>query len=185
MKKEGNLGLKRAFLFSLVAILLLAGCFSTRSPISPGEGTLLGRYKVFEIVPVKNMSGRDFDFDIGGGLVENLTGRLRSKGYTVVDETVPEGDVLVIKSVVTTYEPGFAFFNWVYPGAGATRMTVKTLLLDRNSQLPVAELVNGFTFHAGFVLSVMSGKIILGNIASSIADDMDRMIKEARAQAAP
>ena len=68
-------------------LLLLGGCVATGKPMVWVEkNASLTGYKVFEVIPVLNETGKTFEFDITDTLTQNLKARLRDKGYIVTEE---------------------------------------------------------------------------------------------------
>jgi hypothetical protein len=129
------------------------------------------------VIPVINETGKDFKFDVADKLTQNIKSKIRKKGYVVNDETEAKDSVLIIKSSLVTYEPGNAFKRWLLPGAGKTRATVRTSLIDKMTGKSIGEIVIAEEVVAGGLFSVGANKWILKIVAKGISNEIDKKIK--------
>ena len=177
MKKDAatrGLLLLSPFLF----LLLLGGCVATGKPMVWVEkNASLTGYKVFEVIPVLNETGKTFEFDITDTLTQNLKARLRDKGYIVTEENVETENVLILKSNLIGYELGSAFQRWVLPGAGTTQSTVKSSLIDRKTGKILGEIVTAKAISEGGLFSIGADQRILEIVTIDIINEIDKKVK--------
>jgi hypothetical protein len=143
------------------------------------EDVSLADYKVFEVPPVLNATGKTFEFDVADILTQNIKSKLGGKGYTVSDGSATLEQVVIIKSSLLSYEPGDAFKRWLAPGYGKTQATVRTSLIDKRTGKLLAELVSADAVSAGGLYSAGADKRILDAIAEGVVDAIE---KKARGQ---
>ena len=145
--------------------------------VSMVEGVSLASYKVFEVQPVLNETGKSYEFDVAGTLTQNIKSKFRDKGYLVSDETATSEEVLIIKSILLSYDPGSALKRWLIPGFGKTQATVKTSLLDKNTGKMLGEFVSADAVSAGGLYSAGADKRILDAIAGGIVNEIEKKAK--------
>lgn len=158
-------------------VVFIAGCVTSKPMVSMMEGVSLTGYKMFEVHPVLNETGKTFEFDVADTLTQNIKSKLKDKGYIVSDGTETSKEVLIIKSSLLSYEPGSAFKRWIAPGFGKTQATVKTLLIDKRTGKVLGELVSAEAVSAGGLYSAGADKRILDAIAEGLADEIEKKVK--------
>lgn len=169
--------MKKLSIIVLLIFVIISGCVTSKPMMSMLKDVSLAGYKVFEVPPVLNETGKTFEFDVTDTLTQNIKLKLRDKGYIVSDGTATSEEVLVIKSSLLFYEPGSAFKRWLAPGFGKTQATVKTSLIDKKTGKVLGELVSVDTVSAGGLYSVGADKRILNAIAEGIVDEMEKKAK--------
>lgn len=161
----------------LLIFAFIAGCVTSKPMVSMMQGVSLIGYKVFEVPPVLNETGKTFEFDVSDTLTQNIKSKLRDKGYIVSDGTVPSEEILIIKSSLLSYEPGSAFKRWIAPGFGKTQATVKTSLIEKRTGKVLGELVSAEAVSAGGLYSAGADRRILDAIAEGIAEEIEKKVK--------
>jgi hypothetical protein len=165
---------KRVFIFFL--LIFLIGC-AAETALRMEEGVSLAGYKVFEVVPVSNETGKTFKFDVAAELTKQLKLKLEEKGYDVAGEGSVGEDVLIVNSNLMSYAPGSALMRWVVPGAGATQAVVKTSLIDKKTGTVMGEMATSESVSSGGLFSIGADKWVVGVVATGIADEIDKQVK--------
>jgi hypothetical protein len=167
------------FSLRLLPLLALAtvACATTEPMVWLDKGVSLAQYRVVEVLPVANETGKTFEFDVVAALTEHLKEKLHEKGFEVAVEPVAGTPVLVLQSRLVLYEPGSAAGRWVMPGLGRTQCTVRSSLIDRRSGQVLGEIVIAEHVSGGGFYSVGADRWILGVVAGSIADELDKRAK--------
>jgi hypothetical protein len=166
-------------LFLLFVLVIFAGGCATGKPMSwIDKETSFSSYKVIEVIPVSNDTGKTYDFDIAADLTKKIKSKLEDKGYRVVDDSAAEESVIVLKSSLIRYEPGSALKRWLYPGYGATQCTIKSSLIDKKMGKTVGEIQVAKTISEGGLYSIGADARILDNVAADIADELHSRMKE-------
>ncbi len=169
--------MKKLSIIVFLIFVFIAGCVTSKPMVSMMQGVSLTGYKMFEVHPVLNETGKTFEFDVTDTLTQNIKSKLRDKGYIVSDGTAPSEEILIIKSSLLSYEPGSAFKRWLAPGFGKTQATVKTLLIDKRTGKVIGEMVSAEAVSAGGLYSAGADKRILDAIAEGIADEIEKKVK--------
>lgn len=165
-------------LCSVLLLLVFAGGCATGKPMTWMEqGTDLSSYKVYEVTPVVNDTGKKYDFDVAGEITEAIKTKLKDKGYVIAGDGAGGEGVLVLKCSLTAYEPGSALKRWLAPGYGATQCTVKCPLIDKKTGKPIGEIMVAKAISAGGLYSIGAHKSILGIVADDIAEQIDAKAK--------
>ncbi len=182
----------------LILLLLVVGGCSPREKlmVRMENGVSLSEYKVFEVMPVSNETGKTFEFDVADELTQHIKAKIKDKGYVINERKEVKDSVLVIKSSLMTYEPGSAGMrlldlgvevasNIRYEGIGDTRATVRTSFIDKMTGKVIGEMV--ITEQVGTIgrwilpeeslLTVGAYKKILGVVAKAIANEIDKNVK--------
>lgn len=157
--------------------VIISGCVTSKPMVSMVKDVSFAGYKVFEIPPVLDETGKTFEFDVADTLTQSIRSQLRDKGYIVSDGTATLDEVLIIKSSLLSYEPGSAFKRWLAPGFGKTQATVKTSLIDKRTGKVRGELVSAETVSGGGLYSAGADKRILEAIAEGIVDEIEKKVK--------
>jgi len=161
----------------LIFAIIMSGCVTSKPMVSMVKGVSLAGYKVFEVQPVQNETGKTYEFNVSNTLTQNIKSKLRNKGFLVSDGTAISEKVLTIKSSLLSYEPGSALKRWFAPGFGKTQATVRTLLIDKKTGKVFGEFVSADTVSAGGLYSAGADKRILDAIATGIADEIEKKVK--------
>lgn len=170
--------MKKRLLWLFFMMVFTGGC-ATGKPMSwLDKETSVSSYKVFEVVPVSNDTGKTYDFDVAADLTKEIKAKLEDKGYAVVDTNTARESVLILKSSLILYEPGSALKRWLYTGYGATQCTVKSTLIDKQRGKIIGEIQVAKTISEGGLYSVGAHMRILGNVATDIAHELDNRMKE-------
>lgn len=176
-------GMNRGFMgnqqyWLLFLVIFFGGC-ATGKPMSWIEnGTSLSNYKVFEVADVSNETGKVYDFDIVADLTKKIKLNVAHKGYLVAEDSAAGESAIVLKSSLTLYEPGSALKRWVYGGYGATQCTVISSLIDKKTGKTIGEIQVAKTISQGGLYSIGADIRILDIVASDIAEEIDKIIKE-------
>jgi hypothetical protein len=162
----------------LTLFVMIAGCETTKPMVRMEEGRSLAKYRTVNVLPVMNKTGETFELDVTAELTHYLKSRFRDKGYMIVEGSEAQGSTLVVKSSILAYKPGSASKRWLFPGAGATQLTVKTLLIDEKTGETIGEMVTAESVAGGGLFSVGADKSILKVVAKAIVDYIDKRAKE-------
>ncbi len=182
----------------ILLLLVVGGCFPHQKLMVWMEnGVSLSEYKVFEVMPVSNETGKTFKFNVEDELTQHIKAKIKDKGYVINERKEVKDSVLVIKSSLMTYEPGSAGMrlldlgvevasNIRYEGIGDTRATVRTSLIDKMTGKVIGEMVTteqvgtlgSLWVHEFPFLTVGAYKRILGGIAKGIANEIDKNVKD-------
>ncbi len=178
------------YMILILLLLVVGGCpsYPTKLMVRMEKGVSLSEYKVFEVMPVSNETGKTFEFDVADELTQHIKAKIKDKGYVINERKEVKDSVLVIKSSLITYEPGSAAKRFL--GGGKTRATVRTSLIDKMTGKVIGEIVSveevggkyvemwGFEYNPVDALSnVGAYKRILGVVAKGIANEIDKNIK--------
>jgi len=167
---------KILYIFCLF-LLLGGGCATERPMVRMEKGASLTGYKLVEVTPVSNETGRTYDFEVTDVITQYIKSSLQEKGFTVAEITSAEENVIILKSSLTSYEPGSAFKRWLLPGYGKTQCTLKTSLIDKKTGKILGEMVAAEAVGSGGLYSIGADKWILNVVAKSISDEIDRKVK--------
>lgn len=166
-----------ASILCLLVSLLASGCASTPA-VRMESAEPLKKYGTFEVGPVTNDTGKTYDFDIAGELGNQIRSHLESKGYTVASGSGGTDDALIIRSSITSYEPGNAFKRWLAPGAGKTQATVLTSLVDKRTGATVGEMLSAEAVGGGGLYTVGADRWILKAIAEGVVKQIEERMKK-------
>lgn len=164
-------------LLPLLLALVTAACATTEPMVWLDKGVSLAQYRAVEVLLMSNETGKTFEFDVATTLTEHLKEKLQEKGFEVVAERMGDAPVLVLQSRLVVYEPGSAAARWVMPGLGRTQCTVRSSLIDKRSGRILGEIVTAEHVSGGGFFSVGADRWILGVVAGSIADELDKRTK--------
>ncbi len=179
------------YIILIILLLVVGGCFPHQKLMVWMEnGVSLSEYKVFEVMPVSNETGKTFEFDVADELTQHIKAKIKDKGYVINERKEAKDSVLVIKSSLITYKPGSTATRLLLPGGGKTRATVRTSLIDKMTGKVIGEMVSveevggeyvemwGFEYNPVDALSnVGAYKWILGVVAKGIANEIDKNVK--------
>ena len=180
------------YIILILLLLVVGGCGvravrPSKLMVRMEKGVSLSEYKVFEVMPVSNETGKTFEFDVADELTQHIKAKIKDKGYVINERKEVKDSVLVIKSSLITYEPGSAAKRYLLPlsGKGDTRATVRTSFIDKMTGKVIGEMV--ITEQVGTIgrwilpeeslLTVGAYKKILGVIAKGIANEIDKNVK--------
>jgi hypothetical protein len=168
--------MKNNIIFILL-LLVVIGCAAAKPAVWMEKGVSLSGYKVFEVMPVSNETGKTFEFDVANELTQHIKSKLKDKGYIISEEKKAVEGVLIIKSSLIVYEPGSAFKRWILTGLGKTQCTLKTSLVDKKTGKVLGEMLAAEEVSSGGLYSIEADKWILNVVAKSISDEIDRKVK--------
>jgi len=169
--------MKKMFLIICLFLLFAAGCATERPMARIEKGASLSGYKVIEVTPVLNETGKTINFEVTDALTQYIKTSLQEKGFIVAEISGGEENVIILKNQLTSYEPGSAFKRWVISGWGKTQCTLKTSLIDKKSGKVIGEMVAAEEVGSGGLYSIGADKWILNVVARSISDEIDRKVK--------
>ena len=168
---------KTSTIVFLIFAIIISGCITSKPMVSMERGVSLTGYKVFEVQPVLNTTGKTYEFDVSNTLTQNIKSKLKDKGFVVSNRTVTSEKVLIIKSSLLSYAPGSALKRWFAAGFGKTQATVKTLLIDKKTRKALGEFISADTVSSGGLFSAGADKGILDTIATGIVDEIEKKVK--------
>jgi hypothetical protein len=166
-----------ASVLCLLVSLLVSGCASTPA-VRMESAEPLRKYGIFEVAPVSNDTGKTFAFDIAEEFGNQIRSALASKGYLVAAGSGGTDDALIIRSSITSYEPGSAFTRWLAPGAGKTQATVFTSLVDKRTGTAVGEMLSAEAVSGGGLASAGADRWILEKIAIGVVEKIEERMKK-------
>ena len=165
------------YLILILLLLLIGGCTSTKPVVRMEKNVSLTKYKMFEVPPVSNETGKTFEFDVANELTQQIKLLLNEKGYTINNENEIQDNILTITNSLIVYEPGNAVKRWLLPGAGATKTIVKTSLIDKKSGEIIGEMLTTKQISGGGLYSVGADKSILKTVAEGIINGIEKNIE--------
>jgi len=160
-----------------VAVTALCGCAAAGKPmVWKDPDAQISKNTPFEIRPVENKTGKNFEKNIASILTTHLKEQFKEKSLKVVDNasSMPAG--YFVESDLLVYVEGSAFKRWLAPGAGKTQCTLKTRLIDKSTNKMVLEVVVAKEVGAGGLYSVGAENWILKDAASDVADEIAKAI---------
>lgn len=169
-------------IISLVSVLIL-GCYTTNPIITVDPNIPISKYELFEVEPVIDDTGKDFDFDVAGELTEQIILKLQGKGYSVIIDSKNKKNILLIRSTLISYEPGNAVKRWLASPlipAGKTQATVRSILIDKNSGKIIGDIVFAEAVQEGGLYSIGAHIHILAAIAKGLTDEIQEKMNKAR-----
>ena len=148
----------------LALAVLPAGC-GTKSSYQPTPSVeALNPSGGFRIDQVNDNSGYKFSgrgFDIKEAMTEAFEAELAKEGLAA------DRGLYTININILAYVPGNAFARWLLPGAGATKLYVEALVLDRN-YIQVANIPVYRHIGAGGVFTIGAHKYAFEDVAREI-----------------
>ncbi len=165
--------------------LLLVGCVAPQPFVWMDKGATLANYKVLEVLPAQNETGKTFDIDVGVALTEHLVSKLRVKNYTVSPEGLETQSVLTLKNAIVKYEAS----------RGSADLIVRTALMDKKTGRLLGEFVTahsvdvGSSFMTGLLIGPLPAIVSLGGslagrqqfldkVAAGVVDELDKRIQK-------
>ena len=156
------------FLMMIAALLVLSGC-STKTYYQPVPGEeAVQPTASFVVGKTQDLSGYKFSdddkdkFDLATAMDEALKAELGKAGALRLD-----GADYVIDTKITNYAPGNAALRWLLPGAGETRLTVESSVINNEGRV-VATIPVDRRVPAGGVQTVGAYKYVFEDVAKAI-----------------
>ncbi len=145
-----------------VLIFFMAGCASQ----TVNNGHSLSGYRAFEVIDVSNETGRTFDFDVATEMTKLIISKLEQEGFNVTDTS---GKTIIIRSSLTSYQKQ----------TGTASCTVKSILIDKDTQKVLGEFVTTSSVSAGGLsqLGLETDRAILEMAADDIVIRIERKIR--------
>ncbi len=168
--------MKLKFNTLLLLIMVLYGCAMTQDNFITVE-SFKKRYSIIEVLPVEDYSGSKTELDIAEEMTNQLKSIFRQKGYTIIEDDNVAGDVIIIENRLLNYKAGSAFNRWLMPGAGATQVTVKTIMTDKTTGAHIGDIITNKSISAGGLFTVGAEKSILRSAAKAIVTEVERRNK--------
>lgn len=158
---------------ALIVLLLaaLAGCGSVRHNAKLNEGYRPPEEAKITVGTVRNSSGNHQDIRPDQRLKEALVEALREEGILWLTDGIP----LILDAEIVEYEPGNAFKRWLLPGYGATVLTVRATLKEKDKVVATAESRRTVSFGGGY--SVGAWKSIFRDVAEDLAKDLKAKLR--------
>ena len=169
--------MKRTILICSLILTVLTGCASTKPKVWIDKDVVLKEYTSFEILPATNDTGKTFDFDIADKVTKRINERISAKGFLLAQPGA-EGKVMVIKTSITSYEPGSVIGRWLAPGAGKTQCVIKSTLTSKETGKILAEMVASEAIAGGGFYTIGADKYIINMAVDGIVDELEKQIKE-------
>jgi hypothetical protein len=169
--------MEKKFIAIFLLFAFVAGCATGTPIVWMEKGVSLTEYKVFDMLPVSNETGKTFEFDVADTITQHIKSKLKEKGFIIAEETSTAENIITIKSSLTSYEPGSAFQRWLLPGAGKTQCIVKSTLIDKRTEKVLGEIVANRVVSAGGFYTIGAAKTILETVATDIADEIAKRVK--------
>ena len=155
-------------LTSALALLLAAGCGTKSSYMPTPSLEALNPYGGFRVGQVNDSSGYKFPrghenaFDLEDAMTSALRAELTRQGLAA------DNGLYTINVNILAYVPGNAFARYLLPGAGATKLYVEALILDKNyieaAKIPVYRHIG-----VGGAFTIGAHKYVFEDVAKEIA----------------
>ena len=152
-----------------VTIAWGTGCASARHKLTMKSDYQLKPNTCFEVGMVSNASGKEFDIDVEKRFSEALTEKLRNE-----DMLWKSGGAsgLQVRTRITCYEKGNAFYRWLSMPSGATVLSVECDLWEEGRIVGSAEATR--RVHAGGLYSIGAWSSIFSDVAKDLVADLRR-----------
>lgn len=161
----------------LISIIFISGCVTSKPMVYMQRDASLANYNIFEVPPMRNLSGKTYKFDVSNTLTQHIKSKLKDKGFAIFNGRTIVGKTLVIKTSLISYEPGSAIKRWFAPGFGKTQVTVETILIDKKTRRTLGEFISADTVSSGGLFSAGADKSILDSTAAGIVGEIEKIIK--------
>lgn len=145
------------------------------------DGVTISSYDGFSVLPVENLTGEVFDFDVAGILEKYLKEKLRSDNLTELTASLSGKKVILIKTQLTLYQTGSALKRWVglFGQSAAATCVIRVMLVDGNSGQLVGDMVIARNVTVGFIGAPGSKEDMLKDVAEdAIAAIHNRILNE-------
>ena len=162
----------------LLLIIILGGCATDPTYIKhSAKDNFQKSYTEVDVRPVKDYSGYEGEFDIAKKMTILIKSALRDKGYTIIEKETANEDALILESRLLNYKPGSAFDRWLMPGAGATQVTMKTIMTDMKTGNQIGDIVTNKSVSVGGLFTVGAEEWILESVAKDLIKEIERRNK--------
>lgn len=154
--------MKKAILFSVLALTLLAaGCGTKSTYIATPGAKAINQADGFKVGQVNDLTGFHVDdFNLKDAMTAAMEAALAKQGLT--------GAGYSVNVNILAYYPGNAFLRWLMPGAGATQLTVEAMIMDKKGEL-AAKIPVDRHISAGGGYTVGAYKYVVEEVAQEIA----------------
>ncbi len=156
------------FLAAMMVLIVLSGCSTkTYYQAVQGEATVQPTAS-FTVGKTQDLSGYKFGDDDKDkfDLAMAMDGALKAE-LGKVEALRLDGADYVIDTKVITYAPGNAALRWLLPGAGETRLTVESSVINNEGRV-VAKIPVDRQVAAGGVQTVGAYKYVFEDVAKAI-----------------
>lgn len=174
--------MKRA-LFTLLTLALtfITACTTGTVTVQMEKDASLEEYKVFDVLPVSNETGKTFEFDVADTITQHIKSKLKEKKGFIIAEGAPTAEnIITIKSRLTSYAPGSAFKRWLPFGwtneSAKTQCIVWSTLIDKRTEGVLGEIVANKAVTEGGLFTIGADTKILETVAGDIADEIAKKV---------
>ena len=163
-----------ALTFALALALALAGCGTAakdsafKDDFAPARAAKITLGEVTDISPSASISAQE-DIDTEGELRAQLEAKLAETDL-LADWSAKDEKVYVLNATIIDYDPGSAFGRWLWPGVGATELSVQCTLTDGDRN--VGSVYARRTVEAGGFYTVGAWKDVFGTVADDIVAEL-------------
>ena len=155
-------------LAAILAPLMIAACAANKPPPEVPD-IPLSSYAAFELPPVANQSGQPAGVEAAQIIGEGIAIELKNRGYNIVANAPAESEPLLIKCVLTAYQPDTSSSN-----SGTTGITLKVTFIDMKNGHVRGEFDDAQNVQGG---GLQSDRDILLGFAKGAGIQIDSRIK--------
>jgi len=160
--------MRKVILLSALALALFAtGCGTKSAYIVTAGAPAINQSDGFKVGQVDDLS--EFQFKPNDKDAFSLKDAMAAALETALTKQELAGAGYSVNVNILTYAPGNAFARWLMPGAGATRLSVEAMIIDKEggvtAKIPVARHIS-----AGGGYTVGAYRYIFEEVAQEIAE---------------
>lgn len=143
--------MRKLFLIA-VAVFFISGCATKSNVYQPKDATYLPSDTRFKVENSIDASGFSFSekeeaFSLSEAMHGSMNAALASEGL------LSDSGTYTVTTKINKYEPGNAFTRWLIPGAGATKLSTETVVLDKyNAEIARIPVERSIAFGGGFTI---------------------------------
>ncbi len=159
--------------FPLILVFVIGGCGTTSRDSSfaqdfaPIAAATIAVGEISDAAPRGNRGDQE-DFDTEAELRTQLEAKLAERGLLAEGS---EGGPYVLNARITEYEPGSAGKRWLWPGYGATELSVECTV--QVGDRVVGTLYARRTVEAGGLYTVGAWKGVFATVADEIVNEIE------------
>ncbi len=160
--------------FPLIFVLVIGGCGTTarqstfNQDFTPNAAAMVAVGEISDAAP-RGTRGDQEDFDTEAELRAQLESKLSERGMLSADGA--EGKPYVLNARIIDYEPGSAGKRWLWPGYGATELSVECTVHEGDRV--IGTVYARRTVEAGGLYTVGAWKGVFATVADEIVTELE------------
>lgn len=159
--------------FALFLAVMTTGCGTTThdatftQDFTPAESATIMVGEISDVAP-KGDRGDQEDFDTEKELRTQLEAKLSENGMLATQSA--EQGPYVLNAEITDYDPGSAGKRWIWPGYGATELSVQCTIYEGDQK--VGNVFARRTIEAGGLYTAGAWKGVFESVAEDIVEEL-------------